>query len=73
MATFTVGYDRGNPSMKAQDRYDEEQMELAALYRQLEAWRESWQDLQCRPGGRMTERFELESKRLARRLDEVLS
>ncbi|MDD5059440.1 MAG: hypothetical protein PHQ60_16405 [Sideroxydans sp.] len=56
----------------AQDRYDEEQMELAALYRQLEAWLESWQDLRVRPGGRLTHRHELESRRLARRVGEVL-
>lgn len=59
--------------MTAQDRYDEEQMELARLLRQLEAWRESWRDLQCRAEGRLTPRFELESKRLARRVDEVLA
>ena len=41
MATFAVGYDRGNPSVTAQDRYDEEQMELVHLLHQLEAWRES--------------------------------
>lgn len=56
-----------------QDRYDEEQMRIAALLHQLEAWRESWRDLQCRPGRRLTPRFELESKRLARRVDEVLA
>jgi hypothetical protein len=56
-----------------QDRYDEEQMELASLLHQLEAWRESWRDLQCRPGRRLTPRFELECKRLARRVDKLLA
>ena len=73
MATFAVGYDRRNPSVTAQDHHDEEQMELVHLLHQLEAWRESWRDLQCRPGGRLTPRFELESKRLARRVDEILA
>lgn len=59
--------------MSESDRYDEEQMQLAALLRQLEAWRESWQTVRCRPGEQLSQEFVRESQRLARRVDEALA
>ena len=73
MATVGLAAGPRDAVVSEQDRFDEEQMELARLLCQLEAWRESWRDLQCRPGRRLTPRFELECKRLARRVDEVLA
>lgn len=70
MAPFELARDREDFAL-VHDYYDDEQMALAGLWLQLEAWRDAWQDLRCRPGGHMTEQFERESKRLARRVDEL--
>ncbi len=74
LAAVGLGVDPGSSRVISElDRFDEELMRLAALLRQLEAWRESWQSVRCRPGAQLSPEFVRESQRLARRLDEVLA
>ncbi len=73
MATEYVERDRGDAAvMMAQNRYDEEELELTRLLCQLEAWRDCWQGCRCRPGMPVTAQLLRESQRLARCADAFL-
>jgi len=72
VATVRVGYDRDDIAMMAQDRYDEEELELTRLLCQLEAWRDCWRGARCRPGMPVTAQLLRESQRLARCADTLL-
>ena len=71
MATGYVERDREDFAL-VQDRYDAEELELARLLHQLEAWRCCWQETRCRPGTPVTAQLLRESQRLARCADAFL-
>ena len=64
-----LDFDREGIAITARERYDEEELELTRLLCQLEAWRDAWRNVRCRPGMRVTEELIRESQRLARSVD----
>ena len=72
MASIRLGYDREDFAADDYDVYDDEQVKLARLLNQLEAWLEAWQEVRCKPGQPMSERLVTESKRLARHIGTIL-